>query len=71
MPHAAVLHAQAQTLAEWADEHERSGIEGSTETAFLFRRAARMCARMAEGKSPESEPDRPRTEPDITVPKDG
>jgi hypothetical protein len=69
--HHAILHAQAQTLTEWADAHEHSGIPGSSETAFLFRRAARMCARMADGKAPESEPDLPVPEPDITTPKDG
>lgn len=42
-----VARAQIDTLLEWANGHERDGIEGSSEVAFLLRRAATMIGKIA------------------------
>lgn len=48
---AEVLKAQADTLNEWAGAIERSPAapEGSTEVAFLLRRASRLMRSIATG----------------------
>lgn len=38
----AVAKAQADSLDTWADQWSRDQAEGSSEAAFLMRRAARM-----------------------------
>lgn len=42
-----VAKAHADTLVEWAQQYERDGAEGSSEIAFLLRRAATMIGKGA------------------------
>jgi hypothetical protein len=62
-----VSRAHAGTLAEWGDLYERDGAEGSTEVAFLLRRAARLLGKMGDfdtGLPPEPPtPEPPQDEP--------
>ena len=44
-----IAHAQAGTLRQWADNIDHEVGEGHSELAFLYRRAAKLAEKIADG----------------------